>query len=107
MSCIAVCEIIDDANSVKCQLKTSGISCIYFIYAYPTEKFTLFDKMQRTYIANEKMRLADSPSGSQTRGRIANSIGGEIPEKYYVVRNNDLLRVKYLLVWAEKTKTKK
>ncbi|KAG1681213.1 Mono [ADP-ribose] polymerase PARP16 [Nymphon striatum] len=64
LSCIAVCEIIDDPQ-VKCHEKSKG---------------------ERT-----TTRAADSESGS-------------IPEKYYLVPNNDLLRVKYLLVYATQPK---
>lgn len=67
LSCIAVCEIIDDP-SVKCQMQES--------------------------------RGTTRSIGS--RSRIADSIGGEVPEKYYVVQNNDVVRVRYLLVYAEK-----
>jgi poly[ADP-ribose] polymerase 16 len=38
------------------------------------------------------------------RARARNSEGGDVPERYYVVTNNQLLRVKYLLVYAEKHK---
>lgn len=38
------------------------------------------------------------------RARARNSEGGDVPERYYVVTNNQLLRVKYLMVYAEKHK---
>ena len=41
---------------------------------------------------------------SRSRARARNSLGGDVPERYYVVTNNELVRVKYLLVYAEKTK---
>ncbi|XP_033750663.1 protein mono-ADP-ribosyltransferase PARP16-like [Pecten maximus] len=68
LSCVAVCEIIDD-NSVKCQLKEDG--------------------------SNGRVK--------KTRAYAANSEGGDVPEKYYIVQNNDMLRVKYLLLYVEKT----
>lgn len=37
-----------------------------------------------------------------SRARIAGSEGGDVPEKYYVVQNNDMVRVKYLLVYTSK-----
>ena len=43
-------------------------------------------------------------SPSRTRARARNSMGGDVPERYYVVTNNELIRVKYLLVYAEKKK---
>ncbi|KAG9341897.1 hypothetical protein JZ751_018214 [Albula glossodonta] len=36
------------------------------------------------------------------KARARNSEGGEVPEKYFVVTNNQLLRVKYLLVYSQK-----
>lgn len=31
---------------------------------------------------------------------IRGSVGGQVPEKYYVVTNNELVRVKHLLVYS-------
>ena len=59
MSCMLVCETINDFNHVK-----SGIK--------------------------------DSKSSSKN-----------IPEKYFIVKNNDYVRVKYVMVYAEKTKHQK
>ncbi|XP_046549873.1 protein mono-ADP-ribosyltransferase PARP16-like [Haliotis rubra] len=42
----------------------------------------------------------------KSRARVAGSMAGDVPEKYYVVRNNEVMRVRYLLVYAEKTKPK-
>lgn len=39
---------------------------------------------------------------SRSRARARNSEGGDVPEKYYVVTNNQVVRVKYVLVYAEK-----
>ncbi|GAB1603768.1 protein mono-ADP-ribosyltransferase PARP16-like [Argonauta hians] len=69
LSCVAVCEIIDDP-SVKCQPK--GDSDV-----------------------------------KRSRTLLPNSMAGEVPEKYYVIRNNDVIRVKYLLVYADNTPSKK
>ncbi|XP_074650599.1 protein mono-ADP-ribosyltransferase PARP16-like [Tubulanus polymorphus] len=52
-----------------------------------------------------KCQSADKDGVQQkSRTRIKDSLGGDIPEKYYVVQNNELLRVKYVLVYAERTK---
>jgi len=37
-----------------------------------------------------------------SRARIAGSMGGDVPEKYYVVQNNEMVRVKYMLVYTSK-----
>ncbi|KAL3866472.1 hypothetical protein ACJMK2_043767 [Sinanodonta woodiana] len=74
LSCVAVCEMIDDP-AVKCQQK-----------------------------------LASENGGAQSgksRANARNSEGGEVPEKYYVVQNNDVIRVKYLLVYAHKSPVKR
>ena len=39
---------------------------------------------------------------SRSRARARNSEGGDVPERYYVVTNNQVVRVKYVLVYAEK-----
>lgn len=38
----------------------------------------------------------------RSRARARNSEGGDVPERYYVVTNNHVVRVKYVLVYAEK-----
>ena len=42
-------------------------------------------------------------SVQNTGARAPNSIGGDVPDKYMVVTNNEMVRVKYLLVYAKKT----
>lgn len=32
-------------------------------------------------------------------------MAGEVPEKYYIVQNNDVIRIKYLLVYCQKSST--
>ncbi|KAK7009309.1 mono [ADP-ribose] polymerase PARP16 [Biomphalaria glabrata] len=61
LSCVAVCEMIDDA-SVKCQIKKGSTS----------------EQKQRAKASN---------------------ITEDVPEKYYVVQNDDVIRVKYLLIY--------
>ena len=39
---------------------------------------------------------------NHSRARARNSEGGDVPERYYVVTNNQVVRVKYVLVYAEK-----
>lgn len=45
---------------------------------------------------------SDSKEIDRKRARIKHSEGGDIPPKYFVVTNNQLLRVKYLLVYSQK-----
>ncbi|CAG2053815.1 unnamed protein product [Timema podura] len=40
---------------------------------------------------------------NRSRSITSDSIGGEVPEKYYVVQNSDLVRVRYLLVYCNNT----
>ncbi|KAH9500858.1 Protein mono-ADP-ribosyltransferase parp16 [Bulinus truncatus] len=65
LSCVAVCEMIDDA-SVKCQIKKGSIT----------------EQKQRAHAS----RATDA-----------------VPEKYYVVQNDDVIRVKYLLIYRQDT----
>ena len=44
----------------------------------------------------------NSESQNRSRARARNSEGGDVPERYYVVTNNQAVRVKYVLVYAEK-----
>lgn len=74
VSCVAVCEMIDDP-AVKCQDKP---------YA-------------------EDMKHVPSGTPVRSRAHAGPSEGGDVPEKYYVVQNNEVIRVKYLLVYAKKT----
>ena len=41
-------------------------------------------------------------SDQDSRNEIQGSMGGKVPEKYFVVRNDKMLRVKYLLVYVMK-----
>ena len=45
---------------------------------------------------------SDSKEIDRKRARIKHSEGGDISPKYFVVTNNQLLRVKYLLVYSQK-----
>jgi len=38
----------------------------------------------------------------RSRARAAGSMGGDVPEKYYIVQNNEMVRVKYVLVYTNK-----
>uniref|UniRef100_A0A8C9RQC6 Poly [ADP-ribose] polymerase n=1 Tax=Scleropages formosus TaxID=113540 RepID=A0A8C9RQC6_SCLFO len=49
-----------------------------------------------------QVKRKDSDSIDRQRARVKNSEGGEVPQKYFVVTNNQLLRVKYLLVYSQK-----
>ncbi|WAR01015.1 PAR16-like protein, partial [Mya arenaria] len=66
-----------DAPSVKCQDKP-----------YTTEK-------------------GSSVVAARARANAGPSEGGDVPEKYYVVQNNEVMRVKYLLVYGQKTASHK
>ena len=68
LSCIAVCEIVDHPDDVKCSKKQASRS--------------------------------SSANDATSRSNIKGSEGGEIPEKYYVVRNDEMIRLKYILVYA-------
>lgn len=56
----------------------------------------------REYVLSVAKLFLDSESLDRKRLRARNSEGGDVPEKYFVVTNNELLRVKYLLVYSQK-----
>lgn len=49
-----------------------------------------------------QVKRKDSEIIDRQRSRAKNSEGGEVPQKYFVVTNNQLLRVKYLLVYSQR-----
>ncbi|XP_072258724.1 protein mono-ADP-ribosyltransferase PARP16 [Pyxicephalus adspersus] len=48
-----------------------------------------------------QIKKKDSTEIDRKRARARNSEGGDVPQKYFVVTNNELLRVKYLLVYSQ------
>ncbi|XP_019712667.1 protein mono-ADP-ribosyltransferase PARP16 isoform X1 [Hippocampus comes] len=52
-----------------------------------------------------QVKRKDSEIVDRQRSRAKNSEGGDVPEKYFVVTNNQLLRVKYLLVYSQRRHT--
>lgn len=49
-----------------------------------------------------QVKKKDSEITDRRRSRAKNSEGGDVPQKYFVVTNNQLLRVKYLLVYSQR-----
>ncbi|XP_072837732.2 protein mono-ADP-ribosyltransferase PARP16 [Pogona vitticeps] len=49
-----------------------------------------------------QVQKKDSKEIDKKRARVKNSEGGDVPQKYFVVTNNQLIRVKYLLVYSQK-----
>uniref|UniRef100_A0A8C5MI90 Protein mono-ADP-ribosyltransferase PARP16 n=1 Tax=Leptobrachium leishanense TaxID=445787 RepID=A0A8C5MI90_9ANUR len=49
-----------------------------------------------------QVKKKDSFEIDWKRARARNSEGGDVPQKYFVVTNNQLLRVKYVLVYSQK-----
>ncbi|XP_061825317.1 protein mono-ADP-ribosyltransferase PARP16 isoform X2 [Nerophis lumbriciformis] len=49
-----------------------------------------------------QVKKKDSEILDRQRSRAKNSEGGDVPQKYFVVTNNQLLRVKYLLVYSQR-----
>lgn len=46
-------------------------------------------------------------SRQRSRSRAENSEGGDVPERYFVVTNNQLVRVKYIMVYSSRSGIKK
>ncbi|XP_071503844.1 protein mono-ADP-ribosyltransferase PARP16-like [Diadema antillarum] len=49
-----------------------------------------------------KCKVEDTKS-SVKRSHAPESLGGAVPEKYYVVTNNEVVQIRYLLIFADKT----
>lgn len=69
-----------------------GVLVVYFFYSYLKFCFFFFFSLSNS----------DSEEIDRKRARVKNSEGGDVPQKYFVVTNNQLLRVKYLLVYSQK-----
>ncbi|XP_013876966.1 protein mono-ADP-ribosyltransferase PARP16 [Austrofundulus limnaeus] len=48
-----------------------------------------------------QVKKKDSDIVDRQRSRARNSEGGDVPQKYFIVTSNQLLRVKYLLVYSQ------
>ncbi|KAL8560609.1 hypothetical protein ACOMHN_062574 [Nucella lapillus] len=46
-------------------------------------------------------RRSTEGEDSRSRARAMESLAGDVPERYYVVENNDMVRVKYLLLYSQ------
>ncbi|KAL2093387.1 hypothetical protein ACEWY4_010699 [Coilia grayii] len=49
-----------------------------------------------------QVKKKDSEGVDRQRARAKHSEGGNVPDKYFIVTNNQLVRVKYLLVYSQK-----
>lgn len=71
------------------------------------ERSSLGDKLSCVAVCE----MIDDPSvkcqvkNNNNRSRAGDSMAGEVPEKYYIVQNNDVIRIKYLLVYCQKSST--
>ncbi len=90
MSCLLVTETINDPTHVK-----TGIN--------GKQLWFWFFKKKLTYKGNYFFHfiLIENPDPN-IKSKTSN-----VPDKYYVVQNNEYVRVKYLLVYAEKSKPKR
>lgn len=43
--------------------------------------------------------------GDNAQNTLSDSVGGRIPDKYFVVTNSDLVRIRYLLVYTQDLNT--
>jgi poly[ADP-ribose] polymerase 16 len=80
MSCLLVCETINDPKYVK----------------------TGLNDVKMTQNSNGGASL-DSNNNNANQENTSN----KIPEMYFIVKNNDYVRIKYILVYAEKAKVKR
>ena len=108
LSCIAVCQVVDHPD-VKCSVKRSSQS-IFVAGDEDENSSELRLRFSNNCSGNESNNVhtdkfdskneAKTSTTSKKRSHIQGSEGGQVPDKYYVVRNDDLVRVKYLYVYA-------
>ncbi|XP_033210737.1 uncharacterized protein LOC117168907 [Belonocnema kinseyi] len=46
-------------------------------------------------------RVKRGDSGDNERSMVPDAVGGKVPNKYYVVENSELVRIRYLLVYSQ------
>lgn len=97
LSCVALCEVIDHPD-VKCQVKRKGVFSLH-----DTKTNAASESCVTACLINSCLcSISDSEKIDRQRSRAKNSEGGDVPEKYFIVTNNQLLRVKYLLVYSQR-----
>lgn len=79
LSCIAMCEFVDHPQHLKCHIKGN-----FRLKPILANKFTYF--------------LAIDQLPNETEERKNNQ---HVPDKYFVITNNDIVRVRYLLIFAK------
>ncbi|XP_072038267.1 protein mono-ADP-ribosyltransferase PARP16-like [Amphiura filiformis] len=58
-------------------------------------------------IDHPDVKCSTKAKGESTGSQAPDSLGGDVPEKYYVVTNNEVVRVKYLLIFADNLSRKR
>ena len=105
LSCIAVCQIVDHPD-VKCSVKRSSQLFSPDEAGGSEVRLRRKDPSSEAGNSSENVTEGSAPQNvkvettNKDRSFIPGSEGGEIPDKYYVVRNDDLVRVKYIYVYA-------
>lgn len=56
-------------------------------------------------IDHPDVKCQTESSSDKSRARAPDSLGGDVPDKYYIVTNSELIRLKYLLVFSDKPST--
>ncbi|XP_035667650.1 protein mono-ADP-ribosyltransferase PARP16-like isoform X2 [Branchiostoma floridae] len=79
-----------------------GVSIIYSHKGQGWDRSMLGETMSCVAVCEVIMDPKYVKSKVEENGRAKNKDKQEVPEKYYIVSNNELLRVKYVLVYAEK-----
>ena len=108
LSCIAVCQVVDHPD-VKCSVKRSSQFLNNLDKPENNDSQShLRQRFSQDHETSSKIENCDASSKTEVkttltdrkRSFIQGSEGGKVPDKYYVVRNDDLVRIKYLLVYA-------
>uniref|UniRef100_UPI0000520DAD mono [ADP-ribose] polymerase PARP16 n=1 Tax=Ciona intestinalis TaxID=7719 RepID=UPI0000520DAD len=87
ISCVALCELVNHPD-VKCSVEA------------------VKEDSKDSNLRNRSSDPCSSQKSSKHRSYIKGSEGGQIPDKYFVVRNDELVRVKYIALFAPKADKK-
>lgn len=60
-----------------------------------------------TLIYDKYIHSLDQPTAQNSKSDQCKNSNNNLPEKYFIVKNNDYVRVRYLLIYAEKSKPKR
>lgn len=104
MSCMLVCETINDPKHVKIGVNDQQSSATSSSSSSETSNTA---NSQPNNSNNDNINSNNIGNNCSNKKKNSNNNNNNIPEKYFIVKNNDYVRIKYLLIYSERTKTKR